>query len=159
MAISDVFTALGAGGLFSGGFSLVELVVTAVMTFFFAGSLALSILSVRSANAARQARGEAREALAAVREEAAEFRALAGDLERTAQDLASQQVELKDLQASQPSLSEPAQGEGDKTGPAPIERRFDPLPPQERGSMAEQAESQPDRASRPAILRSLLRRR
>ncbi|PQA85395.1 hypothetical protein [Hyphococcus luteus] len=168
MAVADFFTALGAGDLFSGGFTLLELTLAAILTFLFAGSLALSVLAARSAAAARQARGEAREALAAVREQAAEFRALAGDLERTASDLAASQAELKDLQAAAAARQdysaeaaaetpeEASQDTGSASGPAPIERRFDPLPPRER---AETADEGPSQGGKSALFRGLLRRR
>ena len=163
MAIAEFFTALGVDEMVTGGFTMLELVLAAVLTLLFAASLALSIMAARSASAARQARGEAREALAEVREQAAQFRALSGDLERTAGELAATQAELKEMQAAPAApvhaeqkpeaASAPVEASLDAEGQRPIERRFDPLPP------GETAEEAPEEGRRSPFLRGLLRRR
>ncbi len=168
MAVEDTFAAIGASGLFSGGFSLFELAIFAGMAFFFACSLALAIMSARAANSARRARGEAQGVLASIESQTAELRALAGDLERTASDLAGRQTEIQEFQAStQKSLSDeatPAPVAG--SGSGPIERRYDPLPPKEEGreaadrqSLGETEEPRPAGGAKSALLRGLLRRR
>ncbi len=162
MAVSDFFTALGAGELFSGGFTLLELVLAAVLTFLFAGTLALSVLAARSAGAARQAREEAREALVAVSGQAADFRVLAADLERMAGDLAASQAELREMQAAAPAPRQDYAAEGSA---APLQAPEAPEAAAEDAApvRAEMAEAPDDeetgRGGKAGVFRKLLRRR
>lgn len=159
MNVADAVTALGAGGLFSSGFSLIELLLAGVMGLFLAGSLALCIMTFRAANTARKARGEAQEALAAIREQAAAFKVLASDLERAGADLAASQAELRDLQtAARQSLAVQ-----EAEAPQAAERALDPLAPGANDpAAAEQLlqEAPPeDRPAKSSLMRGLLRRR
>lgn len=161
MNLADAVTALGAGGLFSGGFSLVELLLAGVMGLFLAGSLALSVMTFRAASAARRARGEAHEALAAIRDQAAAFKLLAGDLERAGADLAASQAELKDLQAATRQALESRATAEEQPAEAvqAAERRLDPLPPGGETEGLQEAPLLQDRPAKSSLMRGLLRRR
>lgn len=166
MNVADAVTAFNAGGLFSSGFSLVELLLAGVMGLFLAGSLALCIMTFRAASVARKARGEAQEALAAIHQQAAAFKVLAGDLERAGADLAAGQAELKDLQAAAQQALTARQATPDEAQPPEAaERRLDPLPPggNDLGEPApERLLSETaalDRPVKSSLMRGLLRRR
>lgn len=167
MNVADAVTALGAGGLFSSGFSLVELLLAGIMGLFLAGSLALCVMTFRAASAARRARGEAQEALAAIEAQAAAFKALSAGLERAGADLAASQAELKDLQVTTRQALEAQAALGAQpaaTAPQAVERWLDPLPPggNEPGTVTQPRlrETEPQELpAKSSLLRGLLRRR
>lgn len=155
MTVEDNLSLFGANGFFSNEFLMGQLGLFAVTILLFVASIALCIMAMRSAAAARRTQNEMSSLFAAQERQVAEMRALGADVERASADITERHeaftAQLADQMKAAENFSEPAE---QPTGP--VSRNFDQVEEAPRPSQEDDAAP----AQKPsALLSGIFRRR
>lgn len=132
MSLEQVLASFGLGGLVADEFFVTQIGVLTLTGILFAASLALCIMAMRAASAAKRARNEAQMTVASMQDMADEMRQLTAQVERASytQNRAEQDGEASEvgdeisLDADEKEIDLPAERRTNKTRPSALLRGF-----------------------------------